>query len=268
MEKCDDKLIITFKNVGEGLHINSINDKAKIKGFHISGRNNLYVTADAEIIAKDKVAVFNRHLSDPLHAAYQYSSLQNNGNLFGGELPVAPFATDTANPVKIELKPWLDLTKQAVWEFNCHDDINDMFYRPVWHPAKESEICYDDAFSETGKSLRILGDGQIIGAYVKSYRYNALDLQNYKALHFDVFNHKSVKCYAELNITVSPSEKRVIKIEGQKITDKKNCWAEFAVTFENCNISGNVESMTLRFDMNDNRYRFVNIDRLDLIPRT
>ncbi|MDF2686166.1 MAG: sialate O-acetylesterase, partial [Clostridia bacterium] len=229
MEKCDDKLIITFKNVGEGLHCKD-KDKDKIKGFYICGENNLYINADAKIIQKDKVAVFNKHLSKPLNAAYQYSSLENDGNLFGGELPVAPFATDNENIIKIELKPWLDLTKQAVWVFNCHEDINDMFYRPIWHPAKESEICYDDAFSETGKSLRILGDGQVIGAYVKSYNYNALDLQNYKALHFDIFNHRNVKCFAELNIKVSPSEKQIIKLDGEKLADKNNGWAEFAVT--------------------------------------
>ncbi|HOV69089.1 MAG TPA: sialate O-acetylesterase [Clostridia bacterium] len=261
MERQGNRLIIKLKNTGSGVEIRG----KTLRGAYICSGNNVYVAAQGEVISPDTIALWHPYVDKPCHAAYQYSSAQIDGNLYAGELPVAPFATDTKNRITIEQKPWLNAENQSVWVFNIKDYYLDVFYRPVWFACPGSEICPDTAFTLSGTSLRIAGESNIIGAYVKSYIDCALDLQNYSALYFDVYNNKNIDCQIELQ-TVVRGFNRITAIDAVRIEKKEYGWARYKVVFENLP-EEKIERITFRFNMYDNNYRFVNIDNLILQPR-
>ena len=257
-EREGNRLLIRFRHASSGLHIRG----DKLRGLYVAGKNDVYMAAEAEIVAPDTLAVWHPCLAEPVNAAYGYSSFEEGVNLFAGEFPVAPFATQQDKPVKIECKPWLDLKRTSVWVNNFHDDVRDCFYHPVWQPLGESEICPDPAFTRKDGSLRIAADSGSFGTYVKSYPYNKLDLQNYAALRLHLYNTVNLDAkleliYADGNPVVLPMEKTVTLGDG---------WDAYVVHFDELP-EGEIKRMNFRFEKHDCPVNFVNMESLMLVPK-
>ena len=258
-ETSGNQLLIRFRHASSGLHIHG----GKLRGIYIAGRDGLYLAAESKIVAPDTIAVWHPYLDEPLHAAYGYSSFEEGYNLFAGELPVAPFATDRENPIIIECKPWLDPAAQRVWVQNFSEEIRDVFYHPVWHPLAESELCTDPAFTRTGVSLRICSDEAVFGAFVKSYPYNRLDLQNYAALRLHLYNTPALT--AELELRYAEGDSVVLPIE--KTETLGDGWDAYAVYFDALP-EGEITRMTFRFTRSaESKPYFVNMEALVLVPK-
>ena len=88
----EDKAVVSFKNVGEGL---MVKDKfGYVKGFEIAGDDKVFYYAKAEIIG-DKVEVYHPKGVKPIAVRYAWADAPEDANLFNLEgLPAGPFRTD------------------------------------------------------------------------------------------------------------------------------------------------------------------------------
>lgn len=88
----NDKIIITFDNVGSGLKV--MNKYGYIEGFTIAGADQNFIWAKAYLEGKDKVVVYSDKIKEPAAVRYCWS-INPDVNLFNGaDLPAAPFRTD------------------------------------------------------------------------------------------------------------------------------------------------------------------------------
>ena len=91
MEKKGNKIVLTFEDVGSTLYAF---DNPAPKGFAIAGKDQEWHWADAKIVGKDKVEVWNEAVAQPVAVRYAWSdnpvaTLRSRENL-----PVVPFRTD------------------------------------------------------------------------------------------------------------------------------------------------------------------------------
>jgi len=92
LEKQGNKIVVTFDYVVDTLKPFDVND---IVGFTIAGEDRKFVPAQAKVVDKNKVEVWNDQVASP--AAVRYAWADNPVcNLFNGSplLPVTPFRTD------------------------------------------------------------------------------------------------------------------------------------------------------------------------------
>lgn len=88
----DNRIILTFDNVGTGL---KIKDGEKLDEFAIAGADKKFVWADAKIVGKNKIEVSSPNVAAPLAVRYAFNSNPKNPNLTNDSgLPASPFRTD------------------------------------------------------------------------------------------------------------------------------------------------------------------------------
>ena len=84
----NDKLILTFENIGKGLVAKG---NTKLKYFAIAGADQKFVWADAEIKG-NQVIVSNKGISRPLFVRYAWADNPEGANLYNKDgLPASPF---------------------------------------------------------------------------------------------------------------------------------------------------------------------------------
>jgi len=92
MEIEDNRIILEFTSTDNG-----IEDVAEIKGFTIAGKDRKYVWAQAQIIGRNKIAVWNDDIEHPEVVRYAWENNPQKANLKNKEgLPASPFTTDTS----------------------------------------------------------------------------------------------------------------------------------------------------------------------------
>lgn len=90
MEVKDDHIILTFSSTGSGLFTNS-----HLDGFQIAGSDGKFIWANAVVLAKNKVKVWNRDVVSPVAVRYAWSDNPAESNLKNREgLPASPFTTE------------------------------------------------------------------------------------------------------------------------------------------------------------------------------
>ena len=258
-EKDGSRLILRFKHASSGLYVRGTH----IRGMYVAGKDGLYMPAECEILAPDTLAVWHPYLANPENAAYGYASFEEGINLFAGEFPAAPFATEPEKRIVIEGKPWLDLTRQSLWCECCRANVNDVFYHPVWQPLGASELCTDSAFTQCGGSLRISSDDAEFGVSVKAYKYNRLDLQNYAALRIKLFNVHSLDARLSLDYEGRPEPFELPFVQKE---DAGDGWFFYEVPLGELP-AGEIRRMSFRFSQPDTPLHFVNLESPVLIPK-
>ena len=89
MKISGNSIILTFKSVGSGLFTNCLLD-----GFQIAGADGKFEWANAVILSKDTVKVWNVKMSDPAVVRYAWDDNPAYANLKNKEgLPATPFTT-------------------------------------------------------------------------------------------------------------------------------------------------------------------------------
>ncbi len=225
-------LRLTFSNVGSGLYIKN---GAHVRGLYICDDRNIYVPAYCEIINRSAMVVSGIGIEKPTHVAYAVASQEVECNLFAGEFPVAPFATDmepgTAR-ITISQKPWLrtDLDSEFIIEDTAQPNPNS-FRHPIYRPLENSSVCFDPDFALSSRAIRIWDEskfGEEFGAYVLAKHYNSLDLYNYKKLSMAVFNHKNTRVRLALSYAEKDGVEKKVYINGTKQDDiNETGWAWF-----------------------------------------
>ena len=173
-------------------------------------------------------------------------------NIFAGDFPVMPFATEKNKRISFDLHLWYDSSCELCWAPKLHDDVLDVFYHPIWNPTEGSEVCHDTAFTrDTTASVRVCSDDAKYGCYVKSYPYNKLDLFRYKAIEAELI------LTGEDGDTVIPFERISDVVEGA---------ARYSASLDGLS-EQNYKKMTFSFSDEKDRYHFVNIERIRLIRK-
>jgi sialate O-acetylesterase len=89
----ENKVVITFDQVGNGLHIN---DKyGYLKGFAVAGEDQRYYWAQTKLKSPNSVELFSPQVSQPVAVRYGWGNNPEDANLYNSAgLPAAPFRTD------------------------------------------------------------------------------------------------------------------------------------------------------------------------------
>jgi sialate O-acetylesterase len=92
MEKQGDKIVLKFKNVGEGL---KPIDYKEVKGFAIAGDDKKFYWADAKVVKPNEVEVSSKDVKEPVAVRYAWAdnpvcNVYETRSL----LPLTPFRTD------------------------------------------------------------------------------------------------------------------------------------------------------------------------------
>jgi len=232
-----------------------------VRGLYIAGANGVYVPAELRITGANTAEAWADGIDAPLHAAYNMQSMDPGANLFGGVYPVAPFYTDKEHDLNFELRPWYDTNLTSVWTSKFHDEVLDLFYRPVWQPLPDSEICTDRAF-RTGEdvSIRVAaadGNNGEFGAFVRSYMYQQLDLFRFAGLRVNLFNMKDAEGCLRVVTAGGMREFKFEPVPGGQLIDG---WAQFTARFSGLSAEEPISRMEFVFNRPGTEFRFVNIE--------
>ncbi|MBO6052343.1 MAG: hypothetical protein J6Q17_01265, partial [Clostridia bacterium] len=239
----------------------------RVRGLYAAGEDGVYLPADCEILSDHELFMYCEGIPAPVNAAYAVQSLEPKVNLFAGDLPVAPFFTDRKNYLNIEARPWYDPSITSTWASKMHDDVLDLFFRPVWLPLGESEVCQDTAFRCADVcSVRIeAADGNlgVFGAAVRSYPYQQLDLGKFGGMRVHLMNCAGLSASLAL-IAEGGAE---IVLPFQKTGVLRGGWEIFEVCFEGIPADAIFRRMEFRFDRPGANCRFVNLEHPRLFFR-
>ncbi|HEX4416009.1 MAG TPA: sialate O-acetylesterase [Lacipirellulaceae bacterium] len=102
MEKKGDKIVLKFKNVGEGL---KAIDYKEVKGFAIAGEDKKFHWAEAKIVKPNEIEVSSKDVTEPVAVRYAWAD-NPVCNVYEVKslLPLTPFRTDD----------WDGVTKDAL----------------------------------------------------------------------------------------------------------------------------------------------------------
>ena len=92
MEIQENKIIVSFENIGSGL---STPDKyGYVKGFEIAGDDQIFYYAKAKIV-DNKVVIYHENVKNPVAIHFGWADDASDNNLYNKErFPAAPFRTD------------------------------------------------------------------------------------------------------------------------------------------------------------------------------
>ena len=263
----DNRFILTFNKTDNGLYTN---DGKHVRGMYIAGKDSVYMPADCEILSDCEIAVFHPYLKEPCSCLYGWSSYEVNLNLFCGDFPILPFATDkdSSELIKVELKNFLNPEVQSELEwFEDSMHSGEWYYRPVWRPLEGSNVCADNAFTLRsegyGVSLSVDSFNDRFGIYTVSHSGHAFDFENYSSLEIDIFHCGKLS----FEVVLKYSDDREIKICARYTGKSPMYFNHYSVDFSNIP-NGVIKQMSYVFNVNNEKIlKHINIGRMYLCPK-
>ncbi|PWK27546.1 sialate O-acetylesterase [Arcicella aurantiaca] len=142
----NDKIILTFENVGEGI---VSKDNEELRWFSIADYDKKFVWAKARIVGKDKIELSNETVKTPKYVRYAWQDNPEGVNFYNSaNLPASPFRTDAEN--LDDSKPWKGKKCSVVLTYddalNVHLDI----VAPVLDSLNLKGTFYLTASSDAG----------------------------------------------------------------------------------------------------------------------
>ena len=235
----------------------------RARGLYVAGEDGLYLPAEYEITGRNTMEIWCDEIEHPVHCAYNVQSMEPKVNLYAGDFPVAPFFTDHEHYLNIEARPWYDCGASSRWASKMHDAVLDLFFRPVFEPLKNSAVCPDTAFRRRDPvSLRVEGEEEDFGFFVRAYPYQRLDFQKYGGLTLNLYHAAdaapSLSLVTDAGETVLPIEKTAELGAG---------WASYEIRFGDLP-EDEIRRMEFRFRLASPDYRFVNVEHLRLFRKS
>ena len=264
-----NKLRLTFENVGSGLYVKG--DKAR--GLYIRSKDGVYTPAYYEIVSKSVMNVYHPYIDRPCHVAYAVSSLEPKTNIFAGEFPVTPFCTEFVdgvdNEVRISKKPWLNNENDGEFVGATVNTYFDFFNRAIFEPISGSGVCYDNDFAITARSLRVYAldhANEKFGAYILASQYATLDFENYSAMKFSLYHHRSLRVELVLHYKEKERTRLVHRVAVTPSENGKNGWYEHTADLSGIPI-GEIEKAEFLFTRGEDRLSYVFLDDIVLVPK-
>lgn len=113
-EWIENKLILSFAHVGEGLDIPK--GDLTLKGFYISSENTPYVTASANKLYGIRTLIWHDEIKIPNSCAYAFSSFNQSANLKGQhDIPLVPFRLANERPNYSLSNDWMSCDRLTGW---------------------------------------------------------------------------------------------------------------------------------------------------------
>ncbi len=258
-----DRLILKLNTDRYPIRVGNGHKRAKAHCLYVAGEDDIYLPAEYEILGNDTLAVWCDEIKEPKNACYCYPSYDVKCNVFVGEYPLAPFATDTSKQLHIEAHRWYDAAEDVVWA-----DGERAFFHPMWKPVGETEVCRDTAFCrDSVASVRVCGDfgseGVMTwyGTYLTSYPYNRLDLDKFAAIEANFYNGADVSLF--LRITSANGD---VTVPFTKCGEEKFGWTQMRASLD---MLPEGEILKMAFCARDDRAKkhFFNIEKVRLIKK-
>ena len=259
----DGKVYVTFGYVGTGLFVKG----RKVRCLYIRSAEGVYTPAESYIVDEKTLCVYHQFIKEPAHVAYAVSDFEHDANLFAGEFPVTPFATDMGKEyprLNIEIKNFTNMEIDSeVGDFENHGTTH-CYRQPVFYPANGTTLTFDGDFSRSGRSLRLHGEGNRFGAYVLSRKFHLLDMQNYSQLRVWFLNTFGLTA----TLTFSYDDGRKLTVSAEPLGKERSGWGEFSFDLTSLD-EGNISRMQFDFEISDENplNMYVNIDSITLVPK-
>lgn len=257
---------LVFKGGTGPLRVGTGNGE-RIRGLYVAGENGVYLPAEVEILSYSELFACCPEIPAPVHAAYGIQSMEPKVNLFAGDYPVLPFFTDRENYIKIEARPWYDPGVGAAWASKMRGDLLDLFFRPVWLPLGESEVCPDTAFRCCdAASLRIeAADGNrgVFGTAVRSYPYQRLDFGRFGGMRVHLWHTD----HTSASLALISADGTGTVFPFRKTGALRGTWEIWEATFDGIPEDAEFARMEFRFEREGENFRFVNLEHPRLFFR-
>ncbi len=261
----DGRMYISFKYTGTGLHI----EGHKLRGIYIRSSEGVYTPAESYIVDSKTLCVYHPFIKNPAHVAYAVSDFEHGTNLFAGEFPVTPFATDMKKgerKLNIEIKNFTNTELDGEVIFNGDTNgIIDCYRQPIFYPAEEgTTLVYDTDFSRSGRSLRVHGKTNKFGVYVPSRRFHLLDLENYAELRAWLLNTAALT----VSLVLYFDNGKEYTLAAKQLQKKRGGWGEYAFDLGDIP-EGKIGKMQFAFEIGEENpvSRYVNMDSIALVPK-
>ena len=259
----DGKIYVTFGHVGTGLFVKG----RKVKCLYVRSADGVYTPAESYVADERTLCVYHPFIKAPAHVAYAVSDFEHDANLFAGEFPVTPFATDMGKEyplLNVEIKNFTNMEVDSeVGDFEAHGTTH-CYRQPVFYPADGTTLVFDSDFSRSGRSLRLHGEGERFGAYVLSRKFHLLDMHNYSELRAWFLNTRGLSA----TLTFSYSDGRSYTVAAKHLKDERSGWGEYS--FDLTGLVG-TDISKMQFDFEISRENplnmYVNIDCITLVPK-
>lgn len=213
----DSSVYVTFENVGDG--IRSKGDE--LQCFAVCGSDGVYVKANAEIIGRDTVRIWNDDIEQPLSATYAYCVNNQSVNLYSahdGELlmPVSQFVTDKSvgKHYWIE-KTWAECDSDTIWH---NDNSRYTNFFTAWS-AENAEISINGQHAYSGNGgLGITSDNDSFSVSpVTGYKKNGI-MQYFR--DFD----KDFSDYGKLTVRVRNNGNSDVSLDSLRFYKNSFIW--------------------------------------------
>lgn len=199
----NDKILVTFQHVGEGLKIREGN--IALNGFCIAGNDGKFLKARARILSKDTVEVWSEFIDAPKHVTYGFSNFNMASNLCNAlGIPAVPFRTSReASHTYYYPKVWAECQEDQVWVFMNHGATPDAKFVPAWETGKlgakgniqvhaDGLKTYKDRYAME-ISYNAGEDGRIEFGSALGYKTLYHQFHEYGKMFFDIYNPDDVE---------------------------------------------------------------------------
>lgn len=222
MEVKGNAIYVTFDHVGEGLATTDLS--MNVHGFTIAGADGVYVNAQAEIIDKDTVKVWNNRVSEPKNAMYAFDNYNQGANLCNSvNIPASPMRTVTYNDTTLKPESSIQYFTAQDWMYAdkdvwVYDATNTAEYGAGFRPAFAVEggsYSYDtQTLTEGNASLKVTYDADCSVSPILSYKSIQQDWSNFKSISVKVLNSNATNVSISMSVTEDSTSKQVTTIEG------------------------------------------------------
>lgn len=206
----DGSIYVKCENAGDGLFC----PDDVIKGFAVSGEDNIFVEAEAEIINADTVKIRAEGVMVPTAFSYAYCVENGDANLYAslnGEktLPVTAFVSEKSENAHYWLmRSWTDCGSDKVWF--TEDDANSGYYAS-WTGSK-ADLSFAD-----GEMKITAGAKKFSVSPVLTYKKNLLDV-SFSSVDTDYSD------YATISFYVRNDGKEDVTFKGLKMYESSVLW--------------------------------------------
>lgn len=218
-------MYVKLTNVGDAL----VSDSDVLHDFAICGADGVYYSANAEIVSKDTVMVYNDNIEQPKSVTYAFSQVNNRASLYSsvdGEkiMPVSPFVTDrSVSKFYYTDSPWMDCEQEKQFRTG----------------SREQFVGYYDLFDTNNCEYTLSSDSAYGGEYGLNVIADSDSFSLKETFVFDIddetiskgkpikFNEASRKwaSYGAIRFAVRNNGEDDVTFKGAKILLKKSIWA-------------------------------------------
>lgn len=240
----DGCVYVTLRDVGDKLIV----DGNTVYGFSLCADDGIYLPANAEIVAENKVKVWSESVVNPVSVAYAYSQTNSNANLFAsrnGEklLAVSPFVSDLSfSRHHWNNEYWAGCDYESYW--HCHTNEFSGFYN-TWN-VNGAEISFKKSEIDAGNAIYIKSNNEKF-SICPNFVYN----ENGKTAFFQDID-LNWSDYGTLTFKVKINSANDVEFSGLKIQVNDELWVMPAIKDNDSTsliLAGNGETYTVTLNL-------------------